>query len=84
MRLIVSVFLLMVLVCMFGCTNAKDANRALNAEGFTNIEVTGYNFLACSQDDFYHTGFIATNSQGNRIKGTVCSGIFFKNATIRY
>ena len=67
-----------------GCTNKNDAKRALTAQGFTNIEYTGYSFLACSKDDTYHTGFKATNSVGARIEGTVCSGFLFKNATIRY
>ena len=67
-----------------GCTSQKDANRALEAEGYTKIQGTGYNLFACSQDDFFHTGFRATNTQGKVIEGTVCSGLLFKNATIRY
>ena len=67
-----------------GCTNRDDADRALQAQGFTNIQETGYDFMACSEDDFYHTGFTATNSNGKRVSGTVCSGVLFKSATIRY
>jgi len=67
-----------------GCTNKGDAERALSAQGFTNIKITGYNFFACSEDDFYHTGFTAINTKGKKVNGTVCSGILFKNATIRY
>ena len=69
---------------MVGCTSKEDANRALKSQGFTNIKVTGYNPLACSQDDFYHTSFTALNTKGEHISGTVCSGLIFKNATIRY
>ena len=67
-----------------GCTNRTDAEKALNAEGMSNIQVTGYSWFACSKDDFYHTGFTATNFSGNPIEGTVCSGLLFKGSTIRY
>jgi len=67
-----------------GCTNKEDAERALKAQGFTNIETTGYNIFACSEDDFYHTGFKAVNTKGQTVTGTVCSGLMFKNATIRF
>jgi len=66
------------------CTSETDASRALTAQGFTNVEVTGYDFFACSKDDFYHTGFTAKNTQGTKVTGTVCSGLLFKSATIRY
>lgn len=66
------------------CTSERDARRALEAEDFTDITMTGYAFFACAKDDFYHTGFEASNSHGKRISGVVCSGLFFKNATIRY
>jgi len=72
------------LLLLTGCTNRDDADRALQAQGFTNIQETGYDFMACSENDFYHTGFTATNSNGKRVSGTVCSGIFFKSATVRF
>lgn len=65
-----------------GCTNPKHAQTVLENDGFTDIDFTGYNWFACS-NDHYHTGFIATKN-GKRIKGTVCEGLLFKNATIRY
>jgi hypothetical protein len=71
-------------VGLIGCTSPADAERALKSEGMTNIKVTGYNFFACSKDDFYHTGFTATNFLGNNVEGTVCSGLLFKGSTIRY
>jgi len=72
------------LLLLSGCTNKNDMDRALEAQGFTNIQETGYNFFSCSQDDFYHSGFKATNAQGKSVEGTVCSGILFKSATIRF
>jgi len=73
-----------VLFTLSGCTSQSDAKRALSAESYTNINYTGYDFFACSEDDFYHTGFSATNSNGKVVNGTVCSGLIFKSATIRY
>lgn len=66
------------------CSNSNDAVKALEAQGFTDIQTTGHSFFACSKDDFYSTGFVATNPQGKRVKGTVCSGFLFKNATVRW
>lgn len=68
---------------MSACTNEEDAYRALQAEGFEDIKFTGYDFFACSEDDFYHTGFIAKRNQ-LEVRGTVCSGLFFKRSTVRW
>ena len=77
------IVLIAAVLLMTGCTSKNDAERALRAEGFTDIKITGYDFLACSEDDFYHTGFVAKRN-GRTVRGTVCSGILFKGATIRY
>jgi hypothetical protein len=85
MKLFIKIVMIGLVAIMFSaCTNKSDAERALKAEGFSDIEVTGYDFFACSEDDFYHTGFRAKNSKGQVVTGTVCSGLLFKNATIRY
>lgn len=70
-------------VAITGCTSPKDANRALDAAGFTDVTLTGYDIMACSEDDVFHTGFKAKNTKGKFVEGTVCSG-FIKNGTIRY
>ncbi len=67
-----------------GCTDADNATRILDDNGYTNIQITGYNWFGCSEDDFQHTGFTATGPTGKTISGTVCSGIFFKNSTVRF
>lgn len=76
----------MLLACLVlaACTSENDAERALRAEGFTDIQYTGYSWFACSKDDFYHSGFRAKNREGKTVEGVVCSGLVFKNATIRY
>ena len=75
--------LTLLMIFLIGCTSKNDANRALEASGFSDITITGYNFFVCSPDDIYHTGFTALNSKNQLVKGTVCSGLF-KNATIRF
>jgi hypothetical protein len=82
-KLIFSLFFVLTSL-LAGCTNQKDAVNALQDVGFTNIQVTGYHWFACSKDDFYHTGFVAQNPQGREVNGTVCSGLLFKNATVRF
>lgn len=77
-------YLFILTICLFSCTNQNDAKNSLESMDFNNIEYTGYNFFACSNEDFYHTGFIATNQHGKKVIGTVCSGIFFKNSTVRF
>lgn len=67
------------------CYSETDARNALEAQGgFTDIQVQGRAWFSCSEDDFYATEFTATNSDGKRVSGAVCSGLLLKNATIRY
>lgn len=78
---------IMMLAAVFilaGCTSPQDAERALRAQGFTDITYTGYDYFACGKDDFYHTGFTAINAQGMYVEGTACSGFLFKNTTLRF
>ncbi|UNA02379.1 hypothetical protein [Serratia phage SP1] len=72
------------MLALVGCTDVSEAERILKNEGYTDVQMTGYDFFACSKDDTFHTGFVGTNVAGNRVEGTVCSGLFFKNSTIRY
>lgn len=76
-------YILILCLLITACTDELTATRILVNEGYTNIKFTGYNWLACGQDDFYSTGFIATKNN-HQIVGTVCSGLLYKNATIRY
>ena len=71
------------LIFVYGCTDAPKARSVLNSQGFKEVNITGYNFMACSKDDFYSTGFTATTSAGTRVSGTVCTGLF-KGSTIRF
>lgn len=78
------IFWLIAVVMMAGCTDGDKATSVLSAQGYKNIQITGYNPFACSQDDFYHTGFSAITPSGQQVSGTVCSGVMFKGSTIRF
>lgn len=78
-----SIISLLVISTFNGCTDKENAERILSQDGYTDIQITGYTFFACSSDDFQRTGFIA--KKGNKlIEGSVCSGLLFKNSTIRF
>lgn len=79
------IFLIAVMaVALSACSNSNDAVKALEAQGFTEIKTTGWSPFACSDDDTFSTGFEATNPQGKRVSGTVCSGLIIKGSTIRW
>lgn len=83
----IAFYLLMLVLVVFSmskCTDEPEAERILIANGFTDIQFTGYSMFACSEDDRVHTGFIAKTATGASVKGTVCSGYWLKNSTIRF
>lgn len=69
-------------MALAGCTAHNDAKRALEGAGYTDIELGGYAWFACGQDDSFATEFKATGPTGRRVEGAVCSG-FTKGSTIR-
>lgn len=71
------------LVALAGCTDSKNAERVLESAGYSDIQITGYSFFACSKDDTQSTGFKAKGPSGKPVSGAVCSGIVIKNSTIR-
>lgn len=72
------------LAALAACTDPSTATRVLEDQGYTSVQMTGYNFMACSKDDTFHTGFTAKSPNGRQVSGTVCAGAFFKNSTIRF
>lgn len=66
---------------LFGCTDAPNAKRHLEADGVKEIKITGHS-LGCGEDDFYATGFTGVKNE-KKVSGVVCAGTF-KGATIRY
>lgn len=72
------------LALLAGCTQPDKAKALLEAQGYTDVRMTGYSFWSCSEDDTYHDGFVAKSPAGQQMKGTVCAGMWFKGATIRF
>ena len=70
--------LALITMALVGCTNPDQTRELLAAHGMTDIQITGYSLLSCSDDDVYSTGFQATTANGTRVKGSVCAGMFFK------
>lgn len=71
--------------CLFvGFTDKKTTQRVLEQNGYTSIHLDGYAWFACSDRDWFATKFYATSPSGSRVTGAVCSGLLFKNATIRF
>ena len=79
-----SIAALVLAVSLAGCTDADNAVRVLEANGYEQIQITGYSLFGCSEDDFQRTGFKAVGPTGKKVEGTVCSGLLFKNSTIRF
>lgn len=73
------------LVLLFsGCTDPDRSTEILLRQGFTEIQFTGYDWFACSEDDTYSTGFTAVGPTGINVEGTVCCGLLFKSCTVRW
>lgn len=66
-----------------GCTAPTKATKVLKDQGYTDIQITGYSWFMCSEQDTFSTGFRATAPSGAVVTGAVCSG-FFKGYTIRF
>jgi hypothetical protein len=64
------------------CSDPSAATRVLKAQGYTNIEITGWRPWMAGKDDAFSTGFVANSPSGERVTGAVCSGLF-KGSTIR-
>ena len=73
---------LVALVLFSGCTDSSGARKALNEQGYKNIDIGGFAIFGCGEDDTFRTEFSATSSSGHRVNGVVCSG-FLKGSTIR-
>lgn len=66
-----------------GCTNVDRTESTLLDAGIRPINVGGYAWFACSEDDTFATKFVGTNREGRTVQGAVCLGLF-KGATIRF
>jgi len=76
--------IILISIFLLSCTNEDAARKALENQGFTNIQITGYEPFSCSDSDGTSTGFSATNPNGKNVSGAVCCGRLFKKCTIRW
>ena len=76
--------LLFVLIVISSCTDVDSATKVIKSAGYHPIEIGGYSWLSCSDDDFYQTKFKAYSADSSMIvTGCVCEGFWFKGSTIR-
>ena len=73
---------ILAITLLSACTQPEKATRALEGSGYTNVNITGFNWFGCDKNDGFHTGFTATGVNGKQVEGVVC-GNLFKGATIR-
>jgi hypothetical protein len=73
----------LLLLLLVGCSDPDTARRALDGAGYTEIQITGWNWTGCAKNDTYSTGFKAKGPTGKPVEGVVCSGMLLKGATIR-
>lgn len=67
-----------------GCgVNPRNATRALEAQGMTNVKIGGYAWFGCSDKDSFGSNFSAIGANGKVVTGVVCSGMF-KGVTVRF
>lgn len=67
-----------------GCTVPADrATQVLHGAGYTDVNLKGRAWFACSDDDTLATRFAAKGPTGQRVGGAVCCGMLAKNCTIR-
>ena len=74
--------LLTAAIILAGCTQPDHARKVLESAGYTEIQMQGYDWINCSEDDMYRDKFTAKGPTGKPISGVVCAG-FFKGSTIR-
>lgn len=83
MKKLIAIIACAIALISIGCTDAKNAERVLTSQGYTDVKITGYDLFGCSDDDWRHTGFTAKGTNGQWVNGVVCQGLFLKGATVR-
>lgn len=81
MRYTIAIAAMMLVGCPAPSSQAEDA---LLAEGYTDVELGGPAILACSDSEAYSRTFTASRN-GHRVDGSVCcTGIVFGGCTVRH
>jgi len=90
-----AVFISIVLLAFFAFVfvmnmdDSSSAEQALINAGFSHPTCSENHWFlkqmnGCSEDDSFAWDCTAINSKGKKINVTVCTGLLFKKATIRY
>lgn len=74
---------LLAIILLSGCTDNTGAKRALEAHGFHDIQLNGYAYFGCSDNDYFNTAFSAKNGNNQTVSGVVCCGLL-KSCTVRF
>lgn len=63
----------------------EDQTAIVESYGFTQVQMGGYAWFGCSEEDDVSVQFTATSPTGQHVKGVFCSGLteFDKGATVR-
>lgn len=78
-----------VLLCAIGAAlsscgiDAAEAKRVIEAQGITNVQVTGYAWFGCGNDDDYGSNWTGTGANGKPVGGVICGG-WLKGYTVRF
>lgn len=70
-------------VALACCTSEEPSRKALEAAGFSKIEMKGWSAFGCGEDDAFRTKFQAVGPAGKPVEGVVCCG-WLKSCTIRF
>ena len=71
-------------ISMQGCNVSQSkAAEVLSNEGFTDVQVTGHAWFACSKGDSFSSNFTAVNPRGQTVEGSICCGVI-KSCTVRW
>ena len=76
--------LIPVFLTLNGCSDAYNAVDALHAAGMKHIKIGDYTSLECRKNYDLTTKFEAENSNGERVSGVYCSGLFSVSREIHY
>jgi len=69
---------------LVGFPDHDNATRVLQMQGYKDIRITGLAPFSCRYSDKFRTGFVAKTPTGGTVTGAQCSGLLFKNSTIRF
>jgi len=74
--------LLILLLSLMSCVNADRMYEVIEQDGVESVEITGYAWTGCGEDDSIKQKFIGIKNN-KPVSGVICGGIL-KAYTVRY